>query len=686
MAAEQKENPNGSAAPSPLAACVRLVIGRPLANRESGTEAIGIADGVPALGLDGLSSTAYGPEAALAVLSAAGAAGLAALGPIMLVILALLGILFVSYWQTIEAYPKSGGAYSVAKANLGVNASLLAAAALMIDYVLNVAVGISAGVAALISAAPELHPYTLPLCLGVLALLTLASLRGTTDAGRLFALPTYLFIGCFLFVIAVGAYAAIAGGGHPHPVVPPPPPAKAAEALGWWLVLRAFASGCTAMTGIEAVSNGVNAFRAPQVRNARLTLTVIVATLGILLAGIAYLAMTYGVMAMDQTQPGYQSVLSQLASAVMGRGVFYYVAIASALVILCLSANTSFVGFPRLCQMVAQDGFLPAPFAIVGRRLVYSVGILYLTVTAGFLLAVFDGITDRLIPLFAIGAFLTFTMSQSGMVAHWRKNLAQAPHAKERRRILAKLGVNAVGAVATLAALLIIIVAKFTAGGWITILTIPCVIVLLRAIHRYYEIRQEALRDDDQLQYHGSKPPLVLVMTREWNRLTDKALGFAMEISPDVIAVHLAALEGPDVQREEKRLRAQWEKDVEKSAVVAQSGRAPQLVFLSAPYRRIHAPLLKLIKELAEKYPDRTIAVLIPDLVKRHWWEWLLSTQRARRLRNAVLEYGGPRVVAIVVPWYLTPPRIEDALSKEELAEPFRIRNILRRRKRVARA
>ncbi|MGB6569041.1 MAG: APC family permease [Xanthobacteraceae bacterium] len=689
MAADDKDDRDQGAAPSApsaLAACARLVLGRPLANRESGQEAIGIAEGVPALGLDGLSSTAYGPEAALAVLGAAGVAGLAALGPIMLVILALLGVLFVSYWQTIEAYPKSGGAYSVAKANLGVNASLLAAAALMIDYVLNVAVGISAGVAALISAAPALHPYTLPLCLGVLALLTLANLRGTTDAGRLFALPTYLFIGCFLFVIAIGVYASIASGGHPHPVLPPPPSPKAAEALGWWLLLRAFASGCTAMTGIEAVSNGVNAFRQPQVRNAHLTLTFIVVALGVLLAGIAYLAMTYGVLAMDQTQPGYQSVLSQIVGAVAGRGIFYYVAIGSALVILCLSANTSYVGFPRLCQMVAQDGFLPAPFAIVGRRLVYSVGILYLTVTAGFLLVVFDGITDRLIPLFAIGAFLTFTMSQSGMVAHWRKKLAQASQAKERRRILLKLGVNVVGAVATLVALLIIIVAKFTAGGWITILTIPCVIVLLRAIHRYYEIREEALRDDDQLQFHPAKPPLVLVMTREWNRLTDKALGFAMEISPDVIAVHLAALEGSDVQSEEKKLRAQWEKDVEKSAIVARSGRAPQLVFLSAPYRRIHAPLLKLMKELGEKNPDRTLAVLIPQLVKRHWWEWLLSTHRARRLRNAVLEYGGPRVVAIVVPWHLTPPKIEDALTKEELAEPFRIRNILRRRKRAAKA
>lgn len=677
-----------SAATSLLTACTRLLLGRPLANREGRKREIGVAAGVPALGLDGLSSTAYGPEAALAVLTAAGAAGLAALGPIMLVILALLGILFLSYWQTIAAYPKSGGAYTVSQANLGVNASLLAAAALMIDYVLNVAVGISAGVAALVSAAPMLHPYTLPLCLGILALLTLVNLRGTVDAGRLFELPTYLFVGCFLIVIVIGGYAAITGGGHPHPVLPPPAPPKAAEALGWWLLLRAFASGCTAMTGIEAVSNGVNAFREPQVRNARLTLSLIVVTLGILLAGIAYLAMAYGVMAMDQTQPGYQSVLSQLVAAVAGRGVFYYIAIASALVILCLSANTSFVGFPRLCQTVAHDKFLPAPFAIVGRRLVYSVGIIYLTLTAGLLLIVFGGITDRLIPLFAIGAFLTFTMSQGGMVAHWRQELAPARQAKQRRAILVKLGINAVGASATAAALVIIIIAKFAQGGWITIVIIPCVIGLLKAIHSYYQTRDLALHDDAQLQFHGSNPPIVLVMTREWNRLTDKALSFAMQLSPDVTAVHLAALEGPDVQDEEKKLCEQWAKGVEKSAAVAQGGRAPQLVFLSAPFRRIHAPLLKLLKELEDRNPDRTVAVLIPELVKRHWWEYMLSDQRASRLRSAVLEYGGPRVVVIVLPWHLTPPKLEDALTEEEIAEPFRIRNMFgwRRRRRAAKA
>src|SRR5581483_11220093 len=276
---------------------------------------------------------------------------------------------------------------------------------------------------------------------------------------------------------------------------------------------------------------------------------------------------------------------------------------------------------------------------------------------------------------------LTFTMSQAGMVVHWQKQL-RAAQGEERRGLRTKLCINAIGASATAIALVIIVIAKFTDGGWITIVVIPLVILLLRAINRYYRRIDDALRDDEQLKMHATKAPLVLVMTRAWDRLTDKALCFAMELSPDVIAVHLAALEGSDVQAEERRLREQWTKDVDKSAVAKKVANPPKLVFLSAPFRRIHAPLLKLLKDLHEKEPDRNIAVLIPELVKRHWWEYLLSNQRARRLRNAVLDYGGPRVVVIMVPWYLTRPKIESALTEEEIAEPVHIRNILRRRRR----
>ena len=579
-AKELKDSANrGDDSASPMGILARFLRGRPLANREGPSREIGVAEGVPALGLDGLSSSAYGPEAALSILVAAGAAGLADLGPVMLVILALLAILFVSYWQTIKAYPISGGAYTVAKENLGVNASLLASAGIMVDYVLNVAVGISAGVAALVSAVPALHAYTLPLCLGILVLLTFVNLRGTMDAGRLFALPTYLFIACFMIVLALGAYAAMTSGGHPQPVVPPPAPPKAVEAVGLWLLLRAFASGCTAMTGVEAISNGVDAFREPCVTNARRTLAAIVVTLGILLAGIAYLAMSYGIMAMDQTQAGYQSVLSQLVGAVAGRGIFYYVAIASALCVLCLSASTSFVGLPRLCHVVAQDEFLPRPFATFGRRLVSSVGIIYLALTAGLLLTVFDGITDRLIPLFAIGAFLTFTMSQTGMVVHWRRELRDKRHAAERRRVWINLVINAVGASTTATALMVIVVAKFAQGGWITIVAIPCVILLHKSIKRYYDGIDDHLRDEGPLEFHQSKPPIVLVTVREWNRVTHKVLGLAMELSSDVTAVRLAALEGPDVKEEERELREQWAKDVEEPARAAHYPNPPQLAF-----------------------------------------------------------------------------------------------------------
>jgi amino acid transporter len=463
---------------------LKLILGRRLANEEQAERKISAFEGVPAMGLDGLGSSSYGPEAAMTVLMPLGVAGTAYIGIVMLPILALLVILYVSYRQTIRAYPGNGGAYTVSKANLGTNASLLAASALMIDYVLNVAVGISAGVGALTSAIPVLHPYTLALCLAILVIVTIMNLRGTMDAGRAWALPTYLFVASFFLIIAIGAYKAFAAGGHPQPVVPPPGASKAAEAVTLWLLLRSVAAGCTAMTGVEAVSNGVSAFREPVVKRAHRTLGAICAILGILLAGITYLVPSYGVMAMDQTQDGYQSVLSQLAGAVIGRNAFYYVAIGSVLCVLCLSANTSFVDFPRVCRLVAQDDFLPRPFAAVGRRLVFSVGILYLAVCSGLLLIVFGGITDRLIPLFAIGAFGTFTMSQLSMVSHWRGELRRQESEKERHRHRARLAINAVGAATTGIALAIIIVAKFAEGAWITLLVIPCVILLLKLVKK----------------------------------------------------------------------------------------------------------------------------------------------------------------------------------------------------------
>jgi amino acid transporter len=646
---------------------LNFVLGRRLANQEYAERKITAFEGVPAMGLDGLGSSAYGPEAALTVLIPLGAVGLSQIGVVMLPILVLLGILYVSYRQTIRAYPSNGGAYTVSKENLGTNASLLAAAALTIDYILNVAVGISAGVGALTSALPSLHAYTIWLCLAILLLVTIFNLRGTLDAGRAWALPTYLFVASFMLILAVGVFKAVTSGGHPEPVVPPAPLRPAVEAVSIWLLLRSFAAGCTAMTGVEAVSNGVSAFREPVVKNAHRTLTAIVVILGMLLAGIAYVAYAYQIGAMDQTQEGYQSVLSQLAGAVVGRGVFYYVAIGSVLCVLCLSANTSFVDFPRVCRLVAEDDFLPRPFAVVGRRLVFSVGILYLAVSAGVLLLAFGGITDRLIPLFAIGAFLTFTISQAGMVAHWRRELGRASGLRARHGARVSLAINLIGAVTTGVALVVIIAAKFTEGAWITMLVIPCVIVLLLIVKRYYAELDAQLREDGPIKLTQLDPPIVLVTTQGWNRLTDQALQFALRLSPDVVAVHLVHLAGPDIDERKQTLRQRWAEDVE--LPTKQAGlRPPQLILLDAEYRRITGPLLQLIRETERDYPNRLITVLIPEIVKDHWWQYVLHTHRAHRIRAALLRYG-PGLVVVTIPWHLEEPRIEEGLEEQEVRE-----------------
>lgn len=629
----------------------QLLLGRRLANRESGERKIGAWEGIPAMGLDGLGSSAYGPEAALTVLAVLGAASLRWIGWVMLPILVLLAILFASYWQTIRAYPSNGGAYTVARQNLGTMPGLLAASALMIDYVLNVAVGISAGVGALVSAVPALHAYILPLCLAILAFVTVMNLRGTLDAGRLFAVPTYLFVASFGLILAIGLFRAFSSDGQPRPVVAPPALAPAAQAVSLWLLLRAFASGCTAMTGVEAVSNGVGAFKEPTVRYGHRTLTGIVLILGVLLACIAYLAHAYGIGAMNQEEAGYRSVLSQLASAAVGNGVLYYVGIGSLLCVLCLSANTSFVDFPRLCRLVAADGFLPKPFAIAGHRLVFSIGIVYLAVAAGLLLVLFGGITEHLIPLFAVGAFLTFTLSQAGMVVHWRRELAKGEDATGRRRTRIHLATNALGATATGVALVVIVLAKFREGAWITVLVIPAVIVLLRSIRRYYLSLERKVHDPTPLSLRGLSPPIVLVAIEEWNQLADRAITLALSLSPQVIGIHLAELAGPD-EGYNRKLQERWDRNV--AAPARESGLPPpELAILRAQYRTIHEPVLQLARDLELRYPNRSIAVLVPELVKERWYQRLLHTHRAAHLRRQLLQHGGTRLTVINVPWYL---------------------------------
>ena len=635
---------------------LNVLIGRRLANAEAQGRKITTLEGFAAMGLDGLSSSAYGPEAALVILMAAGSAGLGEIRPVMLTVLLLLLMLFVSYWQTIEAYPSNAGSYTVARENLGANAGLLAATALMIDYVLNVAVGISAGVGALTSAVPQLHPYTLPLCMGILVLITIVNLRGTMEAGIVFSVPTYLFVASFGGLLLFGIIKTLGAAGNPHPVVPPPALSPGSEAVTLWLLLRAFASGCTAMTGVEAVSNGVSAFRDPTMKYAHRTLAAIVLTLAVLLAAIAYLAPAYRVVAMDQSQSGYQSVLSQIAAAVVGRGAVYYIAIGSLLAVLCLSANTSFVAFPQLCRIVAQDAYLPRAFTAPGRRLVYSVGILWLTLTAGALLIVFGGITDRLIPLFAVGAFLAFTLSQLGMAVHWHR---------QRGRPL-RLAINGAGALATGAALAVILGAKFVEGAWITVIAIPLVLALLKAIKRYYDLIDQQLREDEPANLHNLQSPIAVVPLQRWDRLAEKALRYSLTLSSDVVAIHLTKLEGPDAKEHLGRLRRQWRDDVERHAQEA-GLTPPELIISPSPYRSFAGHLLKHISEIQALHPGRPTFVVIPEIVKEHWWDYLLlDISRVRKLRWALLCHGGPDLAVVTVPWAREQPHPEKVIEAEE--------------------
>jgi len=627
--------------PSPRTSIVNLCLGRPLASDEKEGVKIGVWAAIPAMGLDGLSLSAYGPEAALAILLPAGAAGLNLIGPITFVILALLTMLYFSYRQTIAAYPVNGGSYTVAKENLGIWPGLLAAAALMIDYILNVAVGISAGVGALVSAAPSLERFTVPLCLGILAAITLLNLRGTGEAGLAFALPTYTFILTMAIVLVLGIAHTITTGGHPHPLMKPPPIAPAAAGITLWLILRTFASGCTAMTGVEAVSNGVSAFRDPTVKNAHRTLTVIVGTLALLLAAIAYLVKAYHIDAMDQTAPGYQSVLSQLTSAIVGRGWFYYITIGSVLAILCLSANTSFVDFPRLSRLIADDDFLPRAFAMEGRRLVYSVGILFLAAAAAVLLVAFKGITDKLIPLFAVGAFLAFTLSQAGMVMHWRKKGGGG-----------RIWVNGLGAIATGCALAIILAAKLLEGAWIIVLAIPTMLFVFYRIHRHYRKIDADTRKRQPMNLDDNPRPVVLVPMRRWDRLSEKALRFSMWLSTDVIAVHLSNLSGDEGKQEDQRVRAEWAKEVEAPAI-ARGLKPPQLLVIQSPYRSFLDPLLEEIDKLKAQYPDRYVAVVVPEVMETRWWELLLHAHKATHLRTALATHSDKRVLVVTVPWYV---------------------------------
>ncbi len=619
---------------------VERLLGQPLATEDEQAERIGAVKGIPIFGLDALSSAVYGPEAALTLLIPLGTAGVAYLLPISASIIVLLGIVYVSYRQTIMAYPHGGGSYTVANENLGVWPGLLAAASLMVDYVLTAAVGISAGVGALVSAMPSLQPHTLMICLGILAMLTMINLRGVRETGGLFMLPTYLFIGCLLAAIAIGLVKTLAAGGHPGPVVAPPSTAPAAAAVGAWLLLRAFAGGCTAMTGVEAVSNGVLAFREPASVRARRTLAVTIGVLMVMLAGIAILVRAYGIAATAPGVSGYESVLSQLLGAVVGKGVFYWLSISSILLVLSLSANTAFADFPRLTRAIAQNGFLPHVLSLRGRRLVFEEGIVVLALLAGVLLFVFNGITDRLIPLYAVGAFLAFTLSQAGMVVHW-KRIGGAGNS---------MVVNGLGATATAVTAAVVLVAKFTAGAWITLLLIPGLMLLMRAVKRHYDRVELEIGTAGLIDAIDRRPPLVVLPIERWNAVSEKALRFAWTISTDIRAVHVECGEETD------QLAQTWAELVEAPARSA-GLPAPTLVVLPSRFRFVLRPIVEHILDLQAEHPDRHVAVVVPELVENRWYYRLLHNNRSAILKALLLFKGNQRTGVITIPWYLRDQR-----------------------------
>src|SRR5579862_8400038 len=626
------------AIPGSIMNLLDVVVGKPIRTSDERAEQIGPAQGIPIFGLDALSSAAYGPEAALSLLIPLGLLGVRCIVPNSNAIITLLVIVYFSYSQTIAAYPTGGGSYTVARFNLGAPASLLAAAALLADYILTAAVGISAGVGALVSAVPSLLPHTVSLCVGILIVIAILNLRGVREAGLVFAVPTYLFLGTLLITIGAGIVRVVLSGGHPTPVTPLPPPPPITAAVSYWLLLKVFASGCTALTGVEAVSNGVKAFREPTVKNAQRTLTVIIFLLAVMLAGISYLVKVYGIAATDPGQPGYQSLLSMLIAAVFGKGVFYYVTIASILFVLSLSANTAFADFPRLCRAIAQNNYLPHVFGYRGRRLVYTYGIVVLAVLCAALLILFGGVTDRLIPLYAVGAFLAFTLSQAGMVMHWWKN--RCPHWRKYAFI------NGLGSFVTGVTTLVVLVAKFLEGAWITLLFIPLTIFFFISVRRHYHAVKLMISTREPVQVQVlTQEPIAVVPVDHWNVIVRQGIEFAARLSDEVVAVHV------DPSEHSELLHEDWERYVAEPFRAA-GKRAPALHLLPSPYRFIIIPIIQFVLNLSEKHPDRRIIVVIPELVEDRWYEYFLHNQRGRLLEWMLMVRGNERIFTVSAPWH----------------------------------
>jgi amino acid transporter len=621
-----------------------VLFGKPLATSDEHHEHIGVAAGIPIFGLDGLTSAAYGPEAAMSLLIPLGYYGVQHfLLPVFSAILALLVILYFSYRQTIVAYPNGGGSYTVASENLGSGAGLLAAAALMIDYILTAAVGVSAGVTALVSAEPRLHPHQLFLCLFILAVIAIVNMRGMRESGFAFMAPTFLFVGTLLATIVYGAYQVYITGGHPVSQYALPPPVvtvvpSLTKLMLVWLIMKTFASGCAAMTGVEAVSNGTTTFKEPRAKNANRTLTVIIGFLIVLLFGLSWVAKRYGVTAMDPDSHAYQSVLSLEVAAVFGRHFFYFLTMGGVLAALSFSANTAFAGFPNMARAIAGKDYLPHVFLLRGRRLLFSHGIYALTGFTALILILFRGVTDRLIPLYAIGAFLAFTLSQAGMVKHWMKH----PEAQHRN---IKMFLNGLGAFATGLTLCVVLVAKFISGAWVTAILVPFLIGIMLMVKRHYARVKRETEDPTPLRLTGLEQPIVVIPMARWDKITEKAMRFGLTMSDEVKVVHVDS-------EDANALECVWEKFV-LVPIREHNMPVPELVTVRSNYRTILSPLMDYVLKLEHDNPGRKVAVLLPELVVRHWWENLLHNQRVQVLKLVLLLKGNQRIVVVNIPWYL---------------------------------
>ena len=595
-----------------------LLLGRPLKGSEAQTEEIGAAQGLAALSLDALSSVAYGPQAIVIVLAGAGAAALGLTVPITVAIVALLALLVLSYMQVIEAYPQGGGAYAVARGNLGAKAGMVAAAALLVDYTLTVAVSVAAGVAALTSAFPPLLPWTVPLGVLLVVVLTVINLRGAGESGRAFLAPTFLWILAVFAMLAVGLWAS-------HAASPAAaPPVATGEAIGLLLILRAFAAGCSALTGVEAIANGVPLFAAPAVRRARTTEVLLGSILGTMLLGVAVLAVRFHIQP-SQTQ----TVLSLITAAAVGRDWLYYLVSCSTALVLGLAANTSFSGLPILLSLLARDNYVPHAFGLRGDRLVYNRGIVVLAVGALVLLVAAGGNTNALIPMFAIGVFTGFTLSQTGMVVRWWRERPAGWHWRA--------ALNGLGALTTGIATLVFVVSKFTGGAWVVVLAVPLLFVLFTRIHHYYA-RLGTLLDLGHLPPRPqARSTLVVVPVHSISRLTASALSDAMSLGDDVVAVAVqwTPEEADALERDWER----WDPGV-------------RLVTLHSQYRSVVRPIVRFVRSVEVHAHDRVL-VLIPELVPRRPWQQLLHNQLGVALAAALR--GSRDVVVALMRLHIEP-------------------------------